>query len=257
MNGCMFSSISSLRHALVWILATCACDAGITVTDQKGRAIEIELISVTDGSVTFRRADSPKEYTLPFDNFAAESQDLIRKEASKIPAVMPKAQADVVIGKRRQKGDSYYMVKQEITSTVKLTNPSLTTPIPPISGKIIYIGQDRRSPDLYNILSTQSVEASVKPGETFTKEMEPFITSYDSDNKGSGNVGGSQYMGYVLVLTDEAGKVVVDKTTSGPFSKAISNKPGILKELITYPAGKLLTDKLEPAPVAGNGVLIR
>ena len=52
------------------------------------------------------------------------------------------------------------------------------------------------------VLSTQDVEASIKPGETFVKEMESFVTSYDSDNKGVGNVGGSQYVGYLLVLLE-------------------------------------------------------
>jgi len=246
-----------LIQAWLMLVVTSSFADTVTVSDQKGREIEIELISVADDSVTFRRAGIPTEYTLPFDNFATESQELIRKHTSQLPVVMPKIQADVVIGKRRQKGDSYYMVKQEISATVKLTNPSLTTPVPPITGKIVYIGQDRRSPDLLSILSSQPVKATIDPGKTFVKEMESFVTTYDSDNKGSGNVGGSQYVGYILVMLDQRGNVVVDQTTSGPFRKAINNKPGLLKEIITYSERKLLTEDLEPAPIAGNAVLIR
>jgi hypothetical protein len=224
--------------------------APITVTDQKGRAIEIELVSLVSDSVTFRRAG--KEFSLPISNFADASQELIRKEAALIPAVIPKIQPDVVIGKRRQKENSYYMVKQEITCTVKLSNPSNAIAVPPVSGKIVFIGQDRRTPELYEVLSSQAVEASIKPGETFVKEMEPFITSYDSDNKGVGNIGGSQYVGYLLVLLSEAGEVVLDQTTTAAFRQAAAEKPSVLKEVINYPKGKVLTKKLDPAPIAGN-----
>jgi hypothetical protein len=224
------------------------CGAPLSVVDQKGRAIEIELVSVAGESVTFRKAGDAKEFTLPLGNFAADSQDLIRKEASRMPVALPKIQAEVIIGKRRHKGDSYYMVTQEITATVKLTNPSLTTPVPTVSGKIVFLGQDRRTPQLLNIISTQSVETAIKPKETVTLIMEPFLTSYDSDNKGSGNIGGAQYTGYILALMDEAGNVVVDHTTSGSLRQAISEKPAVLKEIITYPRGKFLTEKLGPEP---------
>jgi hypothetical protein len=231
--------------------------APISVTDQKGRAIEIELVAMAGDSVTFRRAGDTKEFSLPLSNFAADSQELIRKEVARMPVVLPKIQAEVIIGKRRQKGDSYYMVTQEINATVKLTNPSLTVPIPTVSGKIVFIGQDRRTPELLSILSTQSVETPIKPKETVTQVVEGFLTTYDSDNKGNGNIGGAQYSGYILILLDEAGNVVLDQTTSGSLRQAMNNKPAVLKEIITYSKGKLLTEKLDPAPVAGNARILR
>lgn len=252
MHSDRFPRLSALGVICGMIFATSVCAAPLSVTDQKGRAIEIEVVSLAGDAVTFRRAGSAKEFTLPLSDFAAPSQDLIRKEASQIPVVLPKIQPDVTIGKRRSKGDSYYMVKQEITCTVKLTNPSLTTAIPEVAGKILFIGQDRRTPELLEILSTQSLEASIKPGETFVKEMEAFITSYDSDNKGVGNVGGSQYIGYILVMTDAAGNVVVSQSLTASLRQEFENKPAILKELLKYPKGKVLTEKLDPAPVAGN-----
>jgi hypothetical protein len=250
MTGQMIFRLPAICLACVGISSGFLFGAPISVTDQKGRAIEIELVAVAGDSVTFRRAG--KEFTLPIGNFADASQELIRKEAGRIPAVIPKIQPDVVIGKRRQKDDSFYMVKQEITCTVKLANPSNTAPVPPVSGKIVFIGQDRRTPELFEILSSQSVEASIKPGETLVREMEPFITTYDSDNKGTGNVGGSQYIGYVLVLLSEAGDVVLDDTKTASLRQSISAKPSVLKELVNYPKGQLVTEKLVPAPVAGN-----
>lgn len=248
----------NFRHCAVlsfaWF-AICFTDvsaAPITVTDVKGRAIEVDLVSLAGSSVTFRRAGNPKEFTLPLSNFADASQELIRVEAAKIPAVVPKIEPDVIIGKRRQKVDSYYMERQEITCTVKLTNPSLTTPIPMASGKILFIGEDQRTPDLLQVLSVQDVEAAIEPGKTFVKEMEAFVTTYDSDNKGVGNVGGSQYMGYILVMTDAAENVVVNQSVTGSFKLAIEARPAILKELLKYTKGKVLTVKLGPAPISGK-----
>lgn len=230
--------------------------APISVTDQKGRVIEIELVALAGESVTFRRVGDAKEFTLPISNFAEDSQESIRREGARIPAAPPKIEAEVIIGKRREKGDSYYMVTQQINATVKLTNLSLTIPVTGVKGTLVFIGQDRRTPELLSILSSQSVEVAIKPKETITQVMEPFLTSYDSDNKGSGNIGGAQYSGYILVLTDEAGNVILDQTTSGSLRQAMNNKPAVLKQIITYRRGRLLTEKLDPAPIAGNNVRI-
>ena len=245
--------LPAVLFAWVALAATGWGGPSMTVTDQKGRSIEIELIGVAENSVTFRRQGNPKDFTLPVSNFDQASQDQIRKQAAQLPAVMPKIQPDVIIGKRRRdQGDSYYMVKQEVTCTVKLTNSSTTTKVPTINGKIVFIGQNTRTPALLSVLNTQSFEASINPGETFTKEMDSFFTSYDSDNKGSGNIGGYQYFGYVLVMTDEAGKPVLDQTTTGSFRLAITAKPALLNDVVKYAKGTLLTEKLEPAPQGGK-----
>jgi hypothetical protein len=225
----------------------------LTVTDQKGRSIGIELVSLVENTVTFRRQGNPKDFALPINNFDQASQDLIRNQAAKLPAVMPKIQPDVIIGNRRRDVEgSYYMKKQEITCTVKLANLSTTAKVPPITGKIVFIGQNTRTPSLYSVLSSQSFETSINPGETFTKEMDSFFTTYDSDNKGTNNVGGYQYFGYVLVVTDEAGNDVLNESSAGSFRLAMAAKPALLKAVVKYNKGTALTDKLEPAAEGGN-----
>lgn len=235
---------------LAWVAFATSAVGGtpMTVADQKGRSIEIELISLANDSVTFRRQGNLKEFILPISNFDAASQELIRKNAAALPPLMPKLQADVVLGKRRKDvTDNYYMVKQEITATVKITNPSTTDKASGISGTLVYVGQDTRTPDLYSVLSSQKFEASINAGATFEKEMEAFSTTYDSDNKGVNNVGGYQYYGYVLVLQDPAGNVILNQATAGSFKLALAAKPELVKEVIKYTTGKTLTDKLEPA----------
>ena len=220
------------------------CGPTLNVTDQKGRSIEIELISATGQSVTFRRAG--KEYTLPISQFDAASQERISKEASALPASPLKITADVVIGKRRRKDDSYYMVKQDVSCTVKLTNAASTGQTPTLTGRVIFFGQNQRQAEIYTVLSTQTFTTQVSAGETFLKEMEEFTTTYDSDNKGYGNVGGFQYFGYLLVLQDANGEIVFDQTTSGSIRQTLNNKPSLTKAILGYPQNQKINSKLEP-----------
>ena len=253
-------SLSRLPAALLASAALAATAIGgtaVTVTDQKGRAIEIELISLSGDSVTFRRQGQPKEFTLPVSQFDQASRELIRKQAGQLPAVTPKIQPEVIIGKRRHKDNSWYMVKQEISCTLKLTNLSGGLGVPPVSGKLVFIGQNQRAPELLCVLSTQSVGTSIKPGQTISQEMETFFTAYDSENKGFDNVGGYQYFGYILVLADEGGRIVLDHTTTGSIRLALNNRPAILKEILGYQQNKLLTDKLEPSTDTRRGGILR
>ncbi|MBC8128328.1 MAG: hypothetical protein H8M99_14400 [Gloeobacteraceae cyanobacterium ES-bin-144] len=219
--------------------------APLTVTDKQGRSIDIELVAVSGESVTFRRQGDAKTFTLAISSFADDSQKLIRAKAADIPAALPKIEANVVIGKRRKKEDSWYMETQEVTSTVKLTNADPTNASPALTGKIIFLGQEQRTPDLLCVLSTQSFDATVEATKTFSFETKPFFTTYDSDNKGQGNVGGYQYYAYVLIVKDAAGKIILDETSNGTARLAIKNKPKLLEELYKHPDGAQLTSKLE------------
>lgn len=234
---------------LAWMVLESAafCGTPITVTDQKGRSLDIELISVAGDNVTFSRKGDPKEFTLPISNFAEISQNLIRKQAALMPAAVPKIRPDVVIGKRRSKNDSYYMVRQEISSTVKLINTDTKVPVPPFTGRIVYLGQNQRRPDLLIVLSAQDFEGSIEASKTFVKEMETFVTSYDSDNKGYGNIGGFQYFGYLLVVRDQDEKIILDYTVSGPIRQAIKENQSVLKEMFDYRKYQNLDLKLQPA----------
>jgi hypothetical protein len=223
--------------------ATCAIP--ITVTDTKGRAIEIELVSVIGESVTFKRKGQLKVFTLEISNFSKPSQTLIQKQAALLPAVLPRATPEVSIVKRRVK-DGWYMVKQRISGVVKITNPDPKVAFPHFTGKIILLGQNRRTPDALSILSTQPLEGSIEPGKSFAAEITEIVTSYDSDNKGDGNVGGYEYFGYLLVLADDEGKIILDDASTGSVQLAVKNNRAALDEMIDYPAGTVITTKLEP-----------
>lgn len=240
--------------------STAFCGELLTVADQKGRSLIIQLVALSDETVTFTRQGDAKEYKLPISQFDQGSQERIRTQAgemaasgvSKAPAAPYKIQPGVVIGKRRRdKGDSYYMEVQDITCTVKLTNLNSTVRAEGLKGSIVFIGRNTRKPDVYNVLSTQNFEAAVDGSGTFSKDMEPFKTSYDSDNKGAGNLGGYQYYGYVLALHDSTGKLILTETTTGSFRMALAAKKELLDAVLKYSKEATVSDKLEP--VSGSG----
>lgn len=243
----------SIRSFSAVILASCcflsplAAETRLTVKDTKGRSIGIDLVAFVNETVIFRRQGDAKEFSLPIGNFDESSQALIRKEAADLPAPMPKLKPEVIVGKRAVKASgSFYMEKQTVTCTVKISNLDLKMPTPELKGKVIFIGQERRRPDEFSILSAQSFDVTVPATETIVKELEPFSTSYDSDNKGEGNVGGYRYDAYILALTDAEGNIVLHETSSAIVRQSFEEKPSRLKELLGFTAGKKLSAKMIP-----------
>lgn len=241
------SAATVVQLAWLALAATAFGVIPITVTDLKGRSIEIELVSLSGDSVTFCRAGNAKEYTLPISHFEANSQGLIRKQADLLPPPAPKVEADVTIGKRRSKGDSYYMVNQKITCSVRIANLDTKNSVPSVTGQIVFIGQNRKTPDVYIVLSNQTFEASIERAGNVTKEMKSFTTKYDSDNKGYGNIGGFQYFGYILALKDKDGKIFYDQSSAGSLRQTLEGRRHLLEDVLAYKTGRVLTDKLEPS----------
>lgn len=216
----------------------------LQVKDTKGRALEIELISADAKTVTFRRKGDPKEFRLGLDQFDGDSQTLITRESAALPAPFPKVEAEVVVGKRRDKGDSYYLVTQTISCEVKIKNPSHDLKVPPVTAKVLFIGQNQKSPDSFTVLSLQTFPVELAPGATADQQLKPFVTNYDSDNKGTGNIGGYQYSGHLLMFIDANQEVVFSTTTDGSIRAALAADPALLKAISTYKDGDYLNGKM-------------
>ncbi len=233
--------------AILSLFASLALQAGpiLTVNDTKGRALEIELMSVVGQDVRFKRVDNAKEFTVPLTRFDEASQGKIKEQAATLPAVLPPFDIDVVIGKRHDKGSSYYLVDQKISVTVMLKNKSNDVALPDLKGRIVFVGRDQRTEDDFIVLSAQEFKVGLKPTEKSESELESFVTIYDGDQKGRGNVGGYQYYGYLLVFLNEKNEIVYDYTTSGPIRKLVSGNRKLLNAMANYSKDAALNDKME------------
>lgn len=219
-------------------------EPALSVKDTKGRALEIELIAINSKMVRFRRANNSQEFSLALDQFDAASQARITKAAASLPPVLPPIEVDAVIGKRRQKDGSSFMVEQIITATIKLRNSSHDTLLPKLTGRMIFFGQEQRRPEDFTVLSVQDFPVELQPGQSSSSELESFATRYDSDNKGSGNVGGYQYSGYLLVFLNAKKEVIFNQTTDGSLRKEIAEHPKLLAAIAGYTKGVSLNKNM-------------
>ena len=232
--------------AMLYLCAIPALLAGplLTVKDTQGRALEIELLSVTDKDVRFKRVDNAKEFTVPISQFDEASQAQVKQQAASLPAVLPPFDIEVVIGKRHDEGSSYYMVDQRISTTVKLKNKSNDAALPPLKGRMIFIGRDQKTEDDFTVLSVQEFKVGIAPAASSESLLEPFVTRYDGDQKGRGNVGGYQYFGYLIVFLNDKDEILFDYTTSGPIRKLVNANRKLLTAMTNYSKGTMLDDKM-------------
>lgn len=215
------------------------------VRNTEGTPLLIELIALEDSDVVFAVAtDKSKEHTLAIDRFDAASQEKIRENAKSLKPRLPKLAIEVSIGKRRQK-DGYYMVIQTVTAKVKLRNLSPKIDFPKSKGHLAYFGRNRRYPDRYQLMAKRTFDCEISAGQMFEQELVGIRTRYDSDNKGAGNIGGYQYDGYLLVITDGEGNVLATKTSDPGISKALETDSSLATRLTGLPDKTVLDKNFE------------
>ncbi len=236
----------SFSATLLYLTSAFTLQAGpiLTVNDTKGRALEIELMSVTGQDVRFKRVDNAREFTMSLAQFDQVSQTKIIEESASLPIVLPPFDIEVVIGKRHDEGSSYYMVDQRISTTVKLKNKSNDVALPPLKGRMVFIGRDQKTEDDFTVLSVQEFKVGIPPAGASETSLEPFVTRYDGDQKGLHNVGGYQYFGYLIVFLNDKDEIVFDYTTSGPIRKIVNGNKKMLTTISNYAKGTMLDDKM-------------
>jgi len=209
--------------------------------------MEIELLSVTNDRVKFNRASDGKTFEVPLSSFDADSTARIQSKKSALGDAHPTYQIDVVVDKRRKKkGDSYYLIEQTIAGKINLKNPVMNSPAPAGMARVLYFGEDQRTGGKYAVLSTEQYDFQIAGGATHTHEVAPYVTTYDSDNKGYGNVGGLQYEGYLVLIMDEKGNVIQFQTTCSRLNQLLTEKPEYKAKFKTLAAKAQLDDKFIP-----------
>jgi len=95
---------------------------------------------------------------------------------------------------------------------------------------IIYFGEDQAKGN-FSILKKEAFDMSPTKAVA-THNAEPFITTYDSDNKGQGNIGGYKYDGYLLVVLSEDGELILNKTSISKLEKQLEEIPALSKKIL-------------------------
>ncbi len=221
----------------------------VEIEDLKGRTLSAELISVGETSAELKKSVREPAFTVEFSLLTEESIQMLKETAEAMPVVYPRFEADVVVSKRRKTaGGSWYMKSMTIGGKVIVTNQSMRRDFPPTKGRLVFIGQDQRLESIYQILSVNKFDVSPAAGREQEIVLKEFVTKYDGDNKGRGNIGGFKYDGYLLILYDEDKRVVFHKTLSGSISKAIDEDPRLPERFLDMKVLTRLSEKMVPLP---------
>jgi hypothetical protein len=216
----------------------------IKAKDKSGREMEIELISLLGDRISFMRTSDGKTFDLLLSTFDADTVKAIEAKKGELAPAHPNYGLDVVIEKRRKdRGNSYYMEEQTVSAKVTIKNP-INFPAPALSVRVLFFGQSRRT-KTNAVLAVRDYSVKLGPGLSDGRKLDPFVTVYDSDGKGYGNVGGDQYTGYLLLMMDEKGNVIRHQSTLGKLNEIFRTDPGARVPFKTMRAFTRLTDKFE------------
>jgi len=211
------------------MMASCMAEV-ITIEDSKGRSMLVDLLAGNDKSVKIKRLKDGKVFSMPFSSLSEKSKKEIKKKLKTLKPEYPPLEADVVIGKRSTaKSRGYYSSYKTITAKITVTNKSREIPCPPCHCKIIFVGEG--SKDRFSLLINESFElVPIDRGTTF--EIEPFITSY------------YKYKGYLLVVSDDEGRILLTKTLLPEIKKAIARQANFVSKFIEYPERTYLSKSM-------------
>lgn len=223
----------------------------ISLSNKDGVSFEAEILALDKKETTVRRTSDQRVFVVPLNTLNASTRKLLRKNADLITDVHPDYELDVIIGKRRKK-EGFYMSRQTVTCKVNIENSSRELDSPGFKMRVLLIGQDQKDTDSFMILTAQDFKGSPSKNATATFQLNPVTTSYDSDNKGYGNVGGFKYEDYILILTDLDNRLIMTKSLSSEYSKELVNQPGIIKKLMRAKSKTTFRKGLKLPKLAGR-----
>lgn len=237
------------------LLTQLTCAEILTISDKKGRSMVVELVSRQGNKIVVKRLKDNKTFTIDPLTLSEESQKEIKEKSKKIKEAYPPIEAKVVINKRRKHAHrSYYMKKMTISSKITLTNKNSKIISPNCQCNIIFIGQSQRDTDRFVVLSNESFKLTPTHKGTDFKST-PTVTSYDSDNRGYGNIGGYKYVGYLLVVSDRDRKsVVLTKTMYSTIKKAMEANGALANNMRNYKEGTYLDKSMTKVSPTRTGI---
>lgn len=217
----------------------------IEVTDLEGRTISIDLLEMKGEKLSFTVPEhGDQEFELPLKKFDDDSQKRLQEAAKELKARMPKLDLNAVIGKRRKK-NGYWMIEQTVTAKIIVKNLSRTIDLPETKARIVFIGRSRLNSDYYKILKAENFRVSVRATNQTELEATPYVTRYDSDNRGYGNVGGYQHDAYILAVYSPDDRIIAWQTSDPSFRSALENNQRLISDVMDYKIEAQLNGQLK------------
>jgi hypothetical protein len=144
--------------------------------------------------------------------------------------------AEVVrVKKTRIEGGDFDDKKDRIVLKVKLTNSDMKLSYPNYKGEIYMLAESMIRRQTLQLLGSEKFEFSLEPRGTFEHQTEEVVTAWDN----SGAIFGAKYDGWIFLVRDSSGEIVLKKASSPTNLQYLDKLPELKK-------GKFYSKKFEP-----------
>ncbi|NCG08686.1 MAG: hypothetical protein GWO81_03840 [Verrucomicrobia bacterium] len=188
-----------------------------------GMRIEAELMEASQTAITIRRQDGKVFKEVPLERFCSEDRRYVNQwlaqEKERINNADISADSKVKLLFLKGKDDemnNYGDIDDRIVKfepEVVLTSEEKLVTYPDVEGTIVVVGQGIIEDEQYTILSKQNFSITVLPKQKSRWEGEAFECRYDP------GYGGFEYGGYLLVLRNRDGRIVMAKASKSHWEK--------------------------------------
>ena len=192
-------------------------------SNSDGVRIEAEVLEATATAITIRRQDGKVFKDVPLERFCEADRKYVRKwladKKERLDNADISADSKVKLlflkGKDDEMND-YGDIDDRIVKfepEVVITSEEKIVTYPDVEGTFVVVGQGIIEDDQYTILNKQDFSIRVSPREKSRWEGESFECRYDPD------YGGFEYGGYLLVIRNRAGNIVLTKASKSQWEK--------------------------------------
>ena len=223
----------------------------LSLEDTDGNIIYAEFINVENNKVNIRLVKNNKTYGIPLSKLNEASRLKVLAAAKANKSKYPELVANITPKTRRTNTRDRKGTSQKVSVTVTLTNKDNKINSPECDCHIIFIGQNQQHVSQFTVLSSQHFTLKPEAGSNSSHTTEPFMTHYFRKHSGvsvssSHSLKGFKYIGYLLVVTQKNGKVILTKAFGTTVKKATEMNVSLLKSLPTYKVGTRLNMNLKP-----------
>ncbi|MEM9025636.1 MAG: hypothetical protein AAGB06_01740 [Verrucomicrobiota bacterium] len=189
-----------------------------TFTSSDGVTIEAELIAVDSlDRTTIRRVDGHLFREVPIEFFSDQDRKFIRNWKAEQQKALDNANitADsrvrINVGTNRDSDfNDYGDIDDQVVKykpKISFYNEELEETFTGVNGTLVFIGEHVLDSSVMGVIYSQEFKIDVPPKEKTEWIGKPFMSRYDPD------YGGFKYEGYLLVVRDQAGKLVQIKAS--------------------------------------------
>ena len=188
-----------------------------------GATIEAIIVDATYTTITIRRKDGREFKDVSLERFSVEDRRFVRKWIDKQAKAISDAdlthesRVDVTV-KRGVDEDmnNYGDIDDRIIEFkpgIVVDNQEIEQTFQNVEGELVIVGRGVIEKDSYVILNKQTFSVTLNPRERTRWYGDPFKCKYDPD------YGGFEYAGYLVVLKNKAGQIMITKASKSSWER--------------------------------------